>query len=128
MITSKDLIHWLHPWPIRLPRQNYKLLILPIWRCERLFAFWKVNGKYRSIAWWADRAADYKAPCEQHYIHMLARDRIPTLSSLTIIVLRREGKNIVIDGNHQLIALALVRRHGFHGRKALIKHVGILMG
>jgi hypothetical protein len=68
----------------------------------------------------------YKSPGEQHYLHLIARDRIPVLRSLTIVVIRRDGKWIVVDGNHHLIALALVRRHRFAGKSALIKYIGVL--
>jgi len=107
---------------------RFHLEILPISRCERFYAFWKTGPRavYRSIAWWAKMAANYKAPGEQHYLHQIARDRIPVLRSLSIVVIHRDRKWIVVDGNHHLIALAMVRRHRFAGKSALIKYLGVV--
>ena len=127
-LSAREVTRWLQPWPIQLRGGRFHLEIVPISRCERFYAFWRTGprSEYRTIAWWAKMAATYKAPGEQHYIHMLARDRIPVLTSLTIVVIQREGKWIVVDGNHHLIGLALVRRHRFAGKTALIKYVGVL--
>ncbi len=128
-LTTNGLTNWLHPWPIKLPNRKWTLQVVPFSQAEKLYCFWYVNGtEKRTIAWWADQCAKYKAPSEQHYIHMLARDRIPVLPSLTVIVTEHRGVQTVIDGNHHLIALALVRRHKFHGRATKLTHVGVLRG
>ena len=128
-LSAREVTRWIAPRPVALKSGRFSLHILPISRCERFYAFWKTGPKaeFRTIAWWARKAKGYKCPSEQHYIHMLARDRIPVLPSLTIVVIQRDGKWIVVDGNHHLIALALVHRHGFFQRIALVKYVGVLM-
>lgn len=58
-----------------------------------------------------------------HYIEMLARDLIPTMRTLTIIVNKKSGYLRVIDGNHRLAALLLAR---MQGKPTLIKYVGVV--
>jgi|SRR3972149_4023994 len=131
ILTSTQVNRWLSPWPIGLPKRwTWQLQIVPLFRCERFYAFWKTGPRqeYRTIAWWADQASLYQMPSEQHYIHMLARERIPLLRSLTILTIRRDGKTLVIDGNHHLIAASLVRRHGFQGRRTELAFIGTLLG
>ena len=127
-LSAREVTRWLAPWPIQLRGGRFHLEILPVSRCERFYAFWKTGprAQYRTIAWWAKMAAAYKSPGEQHYLHQIARDRIPVLRSLTIVIIQRDGKWIVVDGNHTLIALTMVRRYRFAGKSALIKYLGVV--
>lgn len=132
-LTSREIQRWLAPWPIHLRGARsfrWRLRILPLSKVERFYAFWKTGPRQvrRTIGWWADQCAKYKSPSEQHYIHMLARDRVPVLRSLTIVAIQRGGKMIVLDANHTTIATALVRRHGFQGATLGLKWVGVLIG
>jgi hypothetical protein len=56
-------------------------------------------------------------------MEMIARDYIPGLNNLTVIVDKKDGDWRLIDGNHRLIA-ALLRR--LQKKPMKIKYVGVL--
>lgn len=133
MLTTKQLVKWLNPWPIKFKGEcssKWALKVLTLTQAEKLSVFWKVNdsGLFRSVRWWACQAAKYKMPVEQHYIHMLAKYRVPLLSNFTVIVIWREKEQrwVVVDGNHHLAAVILAGRLKWQGLKSGITHIGVM--
>ena len=124
MIT-RDIERWLRPWPIAFKNKTAKwdLNVLPLSRCQNLYAFWDVHGEFRRVKWWVDRAFDGNMPGNQHYIHGIARFQVPVMQSLTILVCRKDGKDVVVDGNHHLISTLLAKKRD---DTCPITHVGVL--
>lgn len=124
-LTTRDVIRWLRPWPIRLPpKATWEFSLASFSEAERLKIFWKVQGKHRTAQWWAMKCLKQAAPQEQHYCYSIAVERMPVARSLTVIVMPWEGVEVVVDGNHHLVAALLARRWGA-GRCAL-RGVGLI--
>jgi len=134
-LSSVDVIKWLQPWPIDLLRKDWRNKHWEL-RIESL----DDAGNYHSIFNTRSRAAkihdlakrlkqsiDKELPdplnWHGHYVEMLARDHVPIMRSLTIIVDRKYGLWRVIDGNHRLLACCLVQ---LQKRPLQIKAVGVV--
>ena len=128
--SSKEIHRWLNPWPIKLKRRRWKIIVVPLRSCAKLTCFWKVDGKRKTIGWWAKMAAKGKVPDErQHYIHILARFHVPVLSTITAIAVIKDGAWTVIDGNYHLIAALSVKKYGHerHSLKCPVTWVGLVI-
>lgn len=127
-LSQKDVENWLRPWPIAFRKRDarWDLKVRTLRQCLALTCFWKVDGRRYSIGWWAKRVKDGTAPAEQSTIRSCAVHHLPSSRSLTIMVIRDGYNDIVVDGNHRLIALALARVHRFERVRTSITHVGVL--
>ena len=124
-MTTKEVIRWLRPWPIRLPlKAHWDLSVISVARAARLKIFWKVGGKHRTAHWWADQCRKQTAPQEQHYIYAIAVDRMPVARSLTLVVMPWDGVEVIVDGNHHLVAALLARKWG--AGKCGLRSVGLI--
>lgn len=132
ILSTTDVINWLQPWPIRFlnPRGRnsvWEFSVLPLKTCLRFKAFWPSDRSYHNLDWWVREAMDCRMDHDQHYVHMLARTRIPVLPSLTILVSPSGGHGLrVLDGNHHLIAAGMVGVYHWQGLKTPLTHVGVL--
>ena len=48
---------------------------------------------------------------DNHYIESLVRHWVPVASGLVVLLKKKEGKWVVYDGSHRLLALLLVKKH-----------------
>lgn len=129
VISQRDMERWLNPWPIafRERKAQWELVVLPWTRAGALTCLWRHGRTRRRISWWAREAARGTAPQEQHYLHSLARHAIPTMTSLTVVAVHRDGKHVVVDGNHRLISLLMVKRYAFMDVSCSLTHVGVVV-
>lgn len=132
-LSQQDVENWLRPYPIAFRRRQalWDLRVRTLNQCLSLTCFWRVDGRRYSIGWWAKRVKDGTAPAEQSPVRSACVHLLPGLRSLTIMVVRDKVKpgvfqDVVVDGNHRLIALALARIHGFDRVRTGITHVGVL--
>lgn len=101
--------------------------VLTIQQCMSSRCFWRMDGgALHTVAWWAMQVKNGTAPAEQSPIRSLAVHAMPTMRSLTIMVVKHKGDDLVVDGNHRLIALVLVAKHRWQKLKTGITHVGVV--
>lgn len=125
--SSKEIERWLRPWPIKLRKRRWKIIVVSLRSCGKLKCYWKMpDGERKTIGWWAKMAAKGKVPDDrQHYIHMLARFHIPVMANLTAIALKRKSEWTVIDGNYHLMAALSVKAYKYKRLKCPISWVGL---
>ncbi len=129
MLSQKDVERWLRPYPIefRKRRASWSVEVRTIQQCMTIRCFWRLDGgALHTVAWWANQVAKGTAPAEQSPIRSLAVHAIPTMRSLTVMVVKHKGEEIAVDGNHRLIALVLIAKHRWQKLRTGITHVGIV--
>lgn len=128
-LSQKDIENWIRPWPIAFSKRRalWDVHVRSIRDCGSLFCFWDVNGKKKTLRWWAKRLAEGTAPFEQHQIHSLAQHVVPTMYSLTVLATTdKDGRITVVDGNHRLLALMLVKQYRSRIISTPCTHVGVV--
>ena len=134
-LSTGEIIKWLQPWPIDLTRKDRrdKQWELRIESLNDASDYYYCFGALSRATTIHDVATKLKLSIDKelpdplggrgHYVEMLARDYVPTMRSLTIVVDRKYKLWRVIDGNHRSLACLLAR---MQKRPLQIKAIGVV--
>lgn len=106
-VAQRDVLAWLNPWPIRFRSIHvWTLSFRTVKQCLRYQSFWHVKGR-RVTAKTALTLLRGPLADRLHHIEGMARN--PACFQKPVLMVHR---NVIVDGNHTLLALARKRYRG----------------